>query len=601
MRFYSEFDREKFIFIFWFVTYIYSNHFTFLKRTNQNPLGMVNWKHLFFKCSLIAVLTSFGFASAQNINEPTQNKTYIELFQYLNNETASEQKKKYANIIIKKAKKENNSEFLVMGYHTMAILLNDATQLTYCDSIIELTRTNTNAYYPLKAYQLKGDYFFNLKDYKRALDNYLLVSEMAKKYNNEDQIFKANNNIGIIKRQINEKEDALKLFKTNFKYARQNLGEIDTLSYLSSIMALANIYNDLKLGDSSSYYNQLGFRESKIFGDEYYKHHFSLNEGVSLYNMQLYNEAIDSLKKHIPFFEKTPEKSNLSLGYYYLGTAFASIKKMDSAVLYFKKVDTIFQEKEIIYPISRQAYLELITYYKQKEDLNNQLLYINQLIKVDSLLHSEALYLNKGIFKEYDIPRLHAEKKAVIDKMTKNSTQYKTVIFLISGFLLLAVGFLVLQYNKKQIYKRRFEQIINSNEETKIKAPKTEKKLDISEDIIHNVLKGLALFEENEAYLSPKVTLSSLAEDLNTNTNYLSKIINHYKDQSFSNYISALRIAYFISMIQSNTTLRKYTIKAMAHEVGFRNAESFSKAFYKIKGIKPSYFIKELDKLGGSS
>ncbi|WP_340064057.1 helix-turn-helix domain-containing protein [Ascidiimonas aurantiaca] len=573
----------------------------FYRKYNLNLQGMINWKLLFFKHSLIITLISCGFINAQNENESIQNKTYIELFQDLNNESILEHKKRYARIIIEKAKKENNSEFLVMGYHTMAVLFNDATQLVYCDSIIELTRLNSNEYYPLKAYQLKGDYFFNLKDYVRALDNYLLVSEIAKKYKNEKQYFKINENIGVIKRQINEKEEALQLFKANFKYAKQNLKSIDTLSYLNSITFLANIYNDLELADSASYYNQLGFKESKAFGKKYYTHHFSLNEGVSLYYKQRYKEAIDSLKKHIPFFENTPEKSNLSLGYYYLGKSYANVKVADSALLYFKKVDTIFQEKAIIYPISRQAYLELITYYKQKGDLNNQLLYINQLIKVDSLLHSEELYLNKGIFKEYDIPRLRSEKKEVMNKMKKNSVQYKIVIYLISGFLLLAVGFLVLQYNKKQLYKKRFEDIMHSNEDTSSEKPKIKKKLNISEEIVNNVLQGLRSFEKNEKYLSPKVTLSSLAEDLNTNTNYLSKIINHYKGKSFSNYISTLRVEYFVSMLRATPIMRRYTIKAMAHEVGFRNAESFSKAFYKIKGIKPSYFLKELDKLDGKN
>ncbi|NVK53168.1 MAG: AraC family transcriptional regulator, partial [Flavobacteriaceae bacterium] len=41
---------------------------------------------------------------------------------------------------------------------------------------------------------------------------------------------------------------------------------------------------------------------------------------------------------------------------------------------------------------------------------------------------------------------------------------------------------------------------------------------------------------------------------------------------------------------------RKYSVKAIAHEVGFNTAESFSKAFFKFAGIKPSYFIKELNK-----
>ena len=42
---------------------------------------------------------------------------------------------------------------------------------------------------------------------------------------------------------------------------------------------------------------------------------------------------------------------------------------------------------------------------------------------------------------------------------------------------------------------------------------------------------------------------------------------------------------------------KKYTIKAISSEVGFNNVQSFAKAFHNSKGINPSYFIKELNKV----
>ncbi|QTD36723.1 AraC family transcriptional regulator [Polaribacter batillariae] len=85
------------------------------------------------------------------------------------------------------------------------------------------------------------------------------------------------------------------------------------------------------------------------------------------------------------------------------------------------------------------------------------------------------------------------------------------------------------------------------------------------------------------------------AKDLNSNTNYLSKIINHYKGLSFSNYLNTLRINFIISELKVNSLYRKFTIKAIAEEAGFNNPESFSKAFYKITNVKPSFFMKQLE------
>ncbi|RYJ39601.1 Response regulator receiver protein [Flavobacterium anhuiense] len=75
----------------------------------------------------------------------------------------------------------------------------------------------------------------------------------------------------------------------------------------------------------------------------------------------------------------------------------------------------------------------------------------------------------------------------------------------------------------------------------------------------------------------------------------MSKVVNVYKEKSFTQYINDLRIEFAINQLQVNNKLRKYTVQALALEFGFNNAESFSTAFYKKTGIKPTYFIKELD------
>ena len=120
--------------------------------------------------------------------------------------------------------------------------------------------------------------------------------------------------------------------------------------------------------------------------------------------------------------------------------------------------------------------------------------------------------------------------------------------------------------------------------------------LSIPKDIIDSVLERLELFENNQEYLSQKITLNSLAKKLNTNANYLSKIINHYKKNSFTNYLNSLRIHNIANQLQENTIIRKFTIKAIAQEAGFNTSDSFSKAFLKLKGVKPSEYIKNLEK-----
>jgi AraC-like DNA-binding protein len=64
--------------------------------------------------------------------------------------------------------------------------------------------------------------------------------------------------------------------------------------------------------------------------------------------------------------------------------------------------------------------------------------------------------------------------------------------------------------------------------------------------------------------------------------------------KNFSHYINDLRIDFAIEELKENSTFRKYTIKAIANECGFKSAESFSKSFYKTYGIYPSFYLKQL-------
>ncbi len=133
---------------------------------------------------------------------------------------------------------------------------------------------------------------------------------------------------------------------------------------------------------------------------------------------------------------------------------------------------------------------------------------------------------------------------------------------------------------------------LSSNNEVLDKKIKNE--IHISQEVVDSILKGLEDFENEKQYTLQSITLNSLAKKLNTNTNYLSKVVNHYKEMSYTNYLNTLRINNIVEELYSNPKIRKFTIKAIAQEAGYSNSDSFSKVFYKLKGENPSDFINKL-------
>ncbi|MBW2939074.1 helix-turn-helix transcriptional regulator [Aureisphaera sp. CAU 1614] len=150
-------------------------------------------------------------------------------------------------------------------------------------------------------------------------------------------------------------------------------------------------------------------------------------------------------------------------------------------------------------------------------------------------------------------------------------------------------------HQKQQLkYKRIVEKLTNESlPQPKIKVQN--KVASVSEEIINEILFKIKEFELNKGYLDKDLDLSSLAKTLGTNHSYLSRVINQVKEKSFKNYLNDLRIEYAYVDLQTNPKKRRYTIEAIARDVGFKSAESFSKKFKQRFEMYPSVFLKKLN------
>jgi AraC-like DNA-binding protein/TolA-binding protein len=509
----------------------------------------------------------------------------------------------HGNAYVLNAKKFKDDEKLVVGYRILSVTHKDERVLQYSDSIIRLTKENSNEHYPAVAYELKGDYYNNKRDFKRSLNNYLKFFHFAKKYNNKAMISRSSYNIGTLKRRTGNLDEALEIYRANFSFTKENEKLIKhDITYLNSITALASIFNDKKNVDSATYYNKYGIIQAVRLKNEPYFNHFAVNQGITLVNKQDYVTAIDSLEKYIPYYENHKDQRDLPFAYYYAGEAYLGKNNEEKAIEYFKKVDAYFEKTQSLFPIMREAYIRLDNYYEKKDDYKNQLKYLKNRTKVDSILKVDEIYLAEGIVKKYDIPKLISENEVVLKEKNMNEKSLKNTIAILSILTLVFVVGFGIQYRKRKIYRKHFDSIINNDESVK-NVPEennhheTNKKINIPEEIIEGILKGLEAFEKKNQFISNEITLNSLAKKLQTNPSYLSKVVNHYKENSFSTYLSNLRIDYAINQLKENLVFRKYTVKAISFEVGFNNVQSFTKAFQNSKGINPSYFIKELKKI----
>lgn len=199
------------------------------------------------------------------------------------------------------------------------------------------------------------------------------------------------------------------------------------------------------------------------------------------------------------------------------------------------------------------------------------------------------------------------------DLKQKQYANLKTFAYAMAGLLVLAISMLV--YG---IYKRKKVEGLNVHLATllsdyvgsyssKLVDPSFSKQVihevhrdedvnveGLTDDLVLKILDGLKKFEEEKAFLKDDCTIADVADYISTNKTYLSKVINVVKKKPFTNYINELRLVHAIQLMR-NKEYKKYTIKAISKEAGFKSKSTFNNAFKEYTGMTPSEFLKSVE------
>ncbi|WP_162200450.1 helix-turn-helix domain-containing protein [Kordia jejudonensis] len=523
----------------------------------------------------------------------------------------SEQKLNDAKLYLENAKRNNDLEKIVAGYEQFITHYSHTkTAISYADSIILLTKNAKLNDYPGKGYLLKGIQLYYNSKYNEALDNFAIANDFAIAAKDIAQQISIKHYIGLLKNVSDEKEEALTIFQENLAFiTKNNQHQKDQQQYLKSLFALADSYNKNRLLDSAEVAHQRGIAASLKHPDQYLYPWFLLSYGITSYYKEDYAKGNDSLQKAATFF-KTNQKA-LSSTYLYIYKCLNKQGKNAESLPYLYKVDSIFQQHPKVIFQAREAYELLNIAHKTSGNDAARLSAIEKLLDVDDMISKDYQNLGKKIVTKYETPLLISEKEELLSKkeelITKledsNFLSQKTILVLIILSVLLS-GVIFYFYRRNAVYKKRFDALMLEYEQKEkekeipiIEKIPTIKKaaVGIPQEIIDAVLIKLDKFEKTHKFTKRSYTLTKLAKELDTNSTYLSKIINMTKGMNFAKYMNEIRIDYAITQLKENKQFRSYTIKAIAIDVGFNNAQSFSVAFNKKTGIHPSYFLKQLE------
>lgn len=101
------------------------------------------------------------------------------------------------------------------------------------------------------------------------------------------------------------------------------------------------------------------------------------------------------------------------------------------------------------------------------------------------------------------------------------------------------------------------------------------------------------LVETEKLYLDSSLTLKDIADRLNTNTKYLSQVINHHIGSNFQTFVNAYRIEEVKEKILDDK-YSNLTLFGIALQCGFKNKSTFYKVFRDKVGMTPKAYLKNI-------
>jgi AraC-like DNA-binding protein len=333
-------------------------------------------------------------------------------------------------------------------------------------------------------------------------------------------------------------------------------------------------------------------QKSRVFqGVDYY------SKGISALN----NHQLDSAQyfdRQIPIKSTTfdfisAQKALLK------GEIFFEKKELDSSTYYFQKVldfagkiENPFMELQARNKLARNYLaMDSLEKFQEQSQKTKELGILTHKIE-----NNAANLAHKLLVKDWD------------EDLNRSEQSLWNWIWVLLGLMgiLIVIGLILHFRNKSKI--KTYKMLLNylqKKEEAMAKPLVLEEILEEQEEIIEQkskpiqilkeselqILQGLEKFEASAKFTNKDMSLGLLAAQLNTNTKYLSEIINRQKNKNFNGYINELRINYITEKLSTNPQYLNYKVSYLAEECGFSSHSTFTTVFKSIVGVSPAVFM----------
>lgn len=487
-----------------------------------------------------------------------------------------------------------------------------------------------------------GDIYYELGNYTRSLDLYIKGLQLLETCDDKHLVAEFYKNIGNIYSVFQDYEKGMYYYEQGLESSKaQNNREVSykilvnmsgTSSYMMEYEKAKKYYLEAEqLKNNKPIENFLTYYNWGLI---------LLNEGKHMDAIQNFHQAINySIDQNMEAKYTCSAYEEMNKTYYLLGNN-------DSTIRYAKYCVSLAEENEILhqFPQSLKTIYEI---YNQKGDLKNTVYYQNKYLSlIDSIYNVRDFNQIKNVQYLFEIDKttqkITSLQEDQVLREQKISQQKKTLLTALV-FMVLILSLLVLLYFQKLKVKRSYYDLFNINrklidtqkqnrkkqEDYKLKLQSLEEQVSSlkmqlkshdkskessttatgygrKKDIDHPgkyqssvltdeqkqvLIEGISNVMENTyEYCEMDFSLNKLADLLDSNSKYISQVINETYQKSFTNYVNDYRIREACIRLMDVKNYGHYTIKAISESLGYKSQTTFINVFRKQTGITPSVY-----------
>lgn len=498
---------------------------------------------------------------------------------------------KILNVHSNIAKKEGDTLELVNSYEYRVWYKAPQIALRYLDSIIQLTENHQLSDFPSRAYYLKGATLYEIDLPNRAMENFIKGYYASVKYEAHEETIDCLNGIAILKSEFGEEREAINLHRKALKYLEEHSEVLEYYQW-TKLLTIDNMtlgFLELRELDSVKLYSRIGMELSKAQNDTLTHQKMNIALAQANFYEGNYLRARDTINKYVNLYDGIKKADML----YYLGEIELRLNKPRNRIEKFQEIHNIIENDSLAVDNVKEVYKVLLEDAIEREDFEKQNEFLKWLDYYDTFKDQMEKEVRGISLIDFDLPNEKAQQSLFQNQILEKERNL-FLLYIIAFFLLLGTLYFLFRYNKTQkrltlLMQNRIQPNTAAYGETKTKI------VNIDEETVDELLGKLDKWEKDKEFLNTNITQNLLAKELGTNSAYLSRIINIYKGQSFSNYLKDLRISYSINYIKDNPEIieNKSTIQ-IAEYFGFNSLDVYARTLKRKTGVTPGAFLKKV-------